>query len=376
MADGERPAGHLVKRIKGVVLTENATERVLLGLGSTALALLIGLVVVAVSGFSPLLFLNELVVGAFGSERGIALTLRESTMFILAGVAVAVAFRAGIFNIGVQGQFIFGGLTTTLTILWLVPYLPATPGGGILLMLIGTTAGVLVGGAYAALPGALKAFAGANEIITTIMLNFIALGIALYLLAGPFRGPDRQEPRTESLPEYVGFPNLVFDVSTFSVVGLLVALLTVLGAYWLLTQTRWGYDMVTSGVQQPAALYGGVSASRTIVGTMTLSGMVAGLTGSVFTIMILGGYVDPHGIHTYGFDAIAVSLLAANNPLGVVPAGVLFGVLARGGSVIGITTDIPAELIDGVIGLVILFVAAPELFRMRAFRRRFGEGDT
>ncbi|OYR90622.1 ABC transporter permease, partial [Halorubrum sp. E3] len=112
----------------------------------------------------------------------------------------------------------------------------------------------------------------------------------------------------------------------------------------------------------------------TVVLTMTLSGMVAGIAGAVFAVMIQGYYTDPSGIGTYGFDAIAVSLLAANNPLGIVPAGLLFGGLESAGSHIGIYTDVPVQLIDGVIGLVILFVAVPELFRMAAVRTGLG-GD-
>ena len=354
------------------MLTAGVVERLGIGIASVVLAFVVGLCIVAAAGYSPLIFLNEMLLGALGSQRGIALTLRESSLYILTGVAVAVAFRAGIFNIGVQGQFIVGGLSATMAILRLAPFLPTGAVGGVALILVGSLVGIAVGGAYAAIPGALKAYADANEIITTIMLNFIALGVVLYLISGPFQGEGRQEPRTDSLPEYVEFPSLLFETGSFSVVGLVVALASVVVAYVLLTRTRMGYDMVTSGKQASAALYSGVRAERTIIGTMTFSGMVAGLTGAVFSIMVLGGYVDPQGIHTYGFDAIAVSLLAANNPLGVVPAGVLFGGLSRGGSFIGITTDIPAQLVDGVIGLVILFVAAPELFRMAARRTGLG----
>ena len=348
-------------------------ERVVLGVSSAAAALLIGLVIVAATGYSPVVFLSEMVRGIVGSERGIALTLRESTIYILAGVSVAVAFRAGIFNIGVHGQLIFGGIAAVMSILTLVPLFPENAVGGGALVLVGLLVGVIVGGLYGALPGALKAYADANEIITTIMLNFIALGLGLFLLNGPFQGAEIQEPRTESLPDYVGFPQFLFSSGSFSLGGLAIAVATVVAMYYLLTRTRVGYDMVTSGKQETAAIYSGVRAKRTIVGTMTLSGMIAGLAGGVFGIMVLGGFVNPNGINTYGFDAIAVSLLAANNPLGVIPAGVLFGGLTRGGSFIGITTDIPSQLVDGVIGLVVLFVAVPELFRMGA-RRLYDTG--
>lgn len=366
MSDASPNSGGGIERVANRLVRAGGLERVAIGVASGTTALLIGLVIVAATGHSPVLFLREMFSGIFGSERGIALSLRESTVFILCGVSVAVAFRAGIFNIGVHGQLVFGGLATVMTILALAPSLPENTTGGWTLIILGTVVGVVVGGLYAALPGALKAYADANEIITTIMLNFIALGIGLYLLSGPFQGEGIQEPRTESLPDYAAFPDLLFSIGSFSLVGFAIALAVVLLTYVLLTRTRVGYDMVTSGKQESAARYSGVPADRTIVGTMMLSGMIAGLAGAVFAIMVLEGFVDPRGINTYGFDAIAVSLLAANNPLGVVPAGMLFGGLERGGSFIGITTDIPSQLVDGVVGLVVLFVAVPELFRMGA----------
>jgi simple sugar transport system permease protein len=372
--DSGGPADGWTERAARRLIQAGGLERVAIGFASTTLAILIGLILVTASGHSPIVFLVEMLDGIVGSKRGIALTLRESTIFILSGVAVAVAFRAGVFNIGVHGQLVFGGLAAVMTVLYLAPYLPENVVGGGILVVLGMISGVVVGGLYAAFPGVLKAYADANEIITTIMLNFIALGVGLYLLTGPFQGEGIQEARTDSLPDHAGFPELVFSTGSFSLVGLAIALATVAGTYVLLTRTHVGYDMVTSGQQEPAARYSGVPARRTIVGTMTLSGMIAGLAGAVFGIMVLKGFVNPEGIKTYGFDAIAVSLLAANNPLGVVPAGVLFGGLARGGSFIGVTTDIPSQLVDGVVGLVVLFVAAPELFRMAA-KRWYDEGE-
>nr|WP_305794526.1 ABC transporter permease [Halomarina rubra] len=347
-------------------------ERFALAVASTALALFIGLLVVAASGYDPVAFLGYIFEGSFGDSNATARTLKFGTLAILTGVAVAIAFRAGVFNIGVQGQFVVGGFVTVVTILWLAPLLPESAVGGVALMLLGTGAGVLAGGAYAAFPGVLKAYAGANEIITTIMLNFIAVGAVGYLVEGPFRGEGNRAPNTARLPEYVSLPQVVFDSPDFSLVGFGVALVVVVGVAVVMARTRFGYDMVTSGYQLSAAAYSGVDAKRTVVSTMTFSGMVAGVAGAVFAIMVQGYYSDPGGIATYGFDAIAVSLLAANNPLGVVPAGLLFGGLDSAGTHIGINSDVPVQLIDGIIGLVVLFVAIPELFRMAARRTGLG----
>lgn len=349
-------------------------ERLVVSTVATVLALLVGLVVVAVTGYDPVVFSRNLLEGSVGSEAAIARTLMFTTLFILTGVSVAIAFRAGVFNIGVQGQFVIGGFATVLAVLKTAPLLPEGTIGGVVLLIVGTLAAIVAGGVYAAVPGILKAYGGANEIVTTIMLNFIAIGAVGWLVEGPFRGEGQSAPNTERLPEYVGLPQLIYDSPSFSIIGLGIALAVAALIAVLLRRTSFGYDMVTSGHQESAAGYAGVDAKRMIVATMTVSGMVAGIAGAVFTIMIQGYYSDPAGIGTYGYDAIAVSLLAANNPLGAIPAGLLFGGLDSAGSYIGISSDVPAQLIDGIIGLVVLFISAPELFRMAAKRTGLG-GD-
>jgi simple sugar transport system permease protein len=357
------------------LLRASVVERFAIAVAATLLALLLGSVVVAAAGYDAVEFVSSLAYGAFGSSSNVAFTLRQSTMLVLAGVAVAVAFRAGVFNIGVQGQFVVGGFATAVTVLFLAPMLPEGTVGGVVLIGLGTLAAIVAGGAYAALPGLMKAYADANEVITTIMLNFIASGVVFFLVDRYLRPAGASAPNTETFPEYVVLPSVVFDSPSFSVVGLGVALATVLVVYVVMARTGFGYDLVTSGHQEPAAAYSGVDPKRNVVATMTFSGMVAGLAGATFTVMILGYYSDPSTFPRFGFDAIAVSLLAANNPLGVVPAGILFGGLDAGGQYIGFTLDVPPELVDGVVGLVVLFVATPELFRMAARRTGLG-GDS
>ena len=361
-------ARRVLERGADRLLRATVVERVLIAVASTLLALLVGSVVVAASGYDPVAFVSALLYGAVGSRSNVAFTLRQSTMLILAGVAVAIAFRAGVFNIGVQGQFVVGGFATAVTILGLAPHLPGGTVGGVALLFSGAVAGVLGGGAYAALPGLMKAYADANEVITTIMLNFIASGVVFFVVDRFLRPEGAAAPNTERFPDYVDLPAVVFGSPSFSVVGLGIALATVAVVAVVMARTRFGYDLVTSGHQAAAAAYSGVDHRRTVVATMTFSGMVAGLTGALFVVMILGYYSDPNTYPTFGFDAIAVSLLAANNPLGVVPAGVLFGGLDAGQQYIGFTLDVPPELVDGVIGLVVLFVATPELFRMAGKR--------
>ena len=365
----------MLDRAAGRMLDASVYERIGIAVGSTALALLIGLVIVAAVGHDPLQFARDLVVGSFGSGRAFSRTLEYTTLFILAGVAVAVAFRAGVFNIGVQGQLIIGGISCTLAIIWVAPFLPNGPVSGVVLILLGLFVAAITGGLYAALPGALKAYYGANEIITTIMLNFIAIGIVGWAVDGPLRPDDARSVRTEYLPDNVALPQLVFENPSFSIVGLVFALAVVIVVSVVMTRTSFGYDMVTSGYQAKAATFSGVASKRMIVMTMTVSGMVAGLVGAIFAIMVQGYFIDPTGIGNYGFDAIAVSLLAANNPIGVVPAALLFGALDSASSHVQIHSGVPVQLIDGIVGLVVLFVAAPELFRMIAQRTNLGGGQ-
>jgi general nucleoside transport system permease protein len=365
----------MLDRAADRIIDATVLERIAIAIGSTVLALVTGLVVAAAAGYNPVLLAQQLIVGSFGSSGAISRTLRYTTIFILAGVSVAIAFKAGVFNIGVQGQFIFGGFACVVAILGIAPLLPESTVSGLILILLGTIAAVIAGGLYAALPGVLKAYAGANEIITTIMLNFIAIGVVGWFVQGPLRAEGSAAPNTERLPENVALPQVLFNDPNFSVIGLGFSLVIVALVALIMARTRFGYDMVTSGYQEAAAIYSGVAAKRTIVATMTFSGMVAGFAGALFAIMIQGYYTDPVGIGNYGFDAIAVSLLAANNPVGVVPAALLFGGLESAGSHIQINSDVPVQLIDGIVGLVVLFVAAPELFRMIAKRTNLGGGE-
>ena len=360
--------------VAGRLVDASVLERLLVALSAVVLSLLISMIIVLAAGYDPMTLVIYLVYGALGTPSQVAFMLRKTTMLVLAGVAVAIAFRANVFNIGVQGQLVVGGFTTAMAILGLAPFVPSGGIGGIVLVSVGLVAGILGGAAYAALPGLMKAYADANEVITTIMLNFIATGALFVLVDGPLKEPGVVAPKTINFPEYAGFPALVFDSSTFSVVALGLALVTVVVTYVVMTNTTFGYDLRTSGQQATAAAFSGVDPKRMVVSTMTFSGMVAGLCGAVYVVMVVGYYQDPGTIPTFGFDGIAVSLLAANNPLGVVPAGLLFGGLAAGQQFVDVSTAIPSELVDGIVGLVVLFVATPELFRMAGKRLGVGGG--
>ena len=293
----------------------------------------------------------------------LGLTLSETTLLIFTGLSVAVAFRAGLFNIGTQGQLVVGGLATALTVLAAAPLLPAGPVAGLALIVLGILAGAVGGGFWGAIPGALKAYTDANEVITTIMLNFIAANVAYVLVLEVFRAEGSSVVATEYVPEYAQFLPWVFPQSSdFAVVALVFGIAFIGALYYLVEHTSFGYDLRTSGVQAAAAEYGGVNAKATTVRAMTLSGAIGGVGGAVWVLMSEGRWMA--SVPALGFDGITVSILAGNNPLGVLPAAFLFGLLKGGALEIGFRTDVPPELVGVLRGLIILFVAMPEFFRM------------
>jgi simple sugar transport system permease protein len=321
-------------------------------------------------GFDPFVFyfdLNPFAADYSPLNAQMAVTLRQTTVLVFTGLSVAIAFKAGIFNIGSQGQLVVGGLATAVTLLAAEGAVTGALGQGLgavlVLVPLGVLVGALVGGFYGAIPGALKAYAEANEVITTIMLNFVATGVVFFLVSNYFRNPDSQAVETAPLGSASTFPPLLFEArDDFSLVALLFGVALMGALYYLLEYTSFGYDVRTSGIQPEAAEYGGVDAKRTIVSSMTISGALAGIGGAVYVMMILGKYQT--GVPAFGFDGITVSILAGNNPLGVGFAAFLFGTLKSGSTVVQFATDVPPQLVAVLRGLIILFVAMPEFFRM------------
>ena len=377
------------RRVLKRLVAASAAERILISSAALGLSILLGAVLVLVAGrmttcaasdavyyfgtgfcYDPVLVFDRLFLGALGEpfsggwspEGQFSVTLRETTLLIFTGLSVALAFRAGIFNIGTQGQMVVGGLATAVLVLQAATLVSGVI-GAVLLIPFGVVVGAVFGGLYGSIPGLLKAYADANEVITTIMLNFIATGVTLYLVSGAFKDPESAANQTVPLPEYARFPTVLFGGrQDFSLVALAFGLLAIGGLYYLLEHTAFGYDIRTSGLQPDAAEYGGVDAKRTIVASLTLSGAFGGVAGAMYVMMVLGTFQS--GLPSYGFDGITVSILAGNNPIGVGFAALLFGVLKSGTTVVQFATDVPPQLVGVLRGLIILFVAMPEFFRM------------
>ncbi|EMA31408.1 ABC transporter permease [Halobiforma nitratireducens] len=391
-----------IERLLDRLIHASAMERIAVSLAALFASIIVGAVLVFVSGgfascrtgldlagwtfcYNPIQVYYELFLGALGhpleggwspTNFNLATTLQQTTLLIFTGLSVAVAFRAGLFNIGTQGQLVVGALATAVTVVYAAAIVPGGFVGTVVLIPIGVLAGAVFGGLFGAIPGALKAYADANEVITTIMLNFVAVGITSTLLSWRFQDPDSSNPQTEPIPEYAEIPNLPFGFGgtmDFSTLALAFAVLLMIGIAWLLARTSFGYELRTSGVQPQAAAYGGVDDKRMVVSSMTLSGALGGIGGAFWVLMVHGRWLE--NVPDLGFDGIAVSILAGNNPLGVGASAFLFGILESGSQSIGTATDVPPELVGVLSGLIILFVAMPEFFRMIGARYLHVEPD-
>ncbi|HYM53306.1 MAG TPA: ABC transporter permease [Candidatus Dormibacteraeota bacterium] len=330
------------------------------------LALLVGAVIMILSsplvgGFDltlPLTAYQALAVGAFGSGNALVSTLVNATPLILAGLAVGIGFKAGLFNIGAQGQFLVGALSATIIAIALND---ASPALAIPLSLLAGMAGGLLWGFV---PGFLKAFTGAHEVVTTIMLNFVAIQIVSYVIAGPLRGAEVTFARTDDIVA----AELPILIGRDGHLGLLLAAVAVPIAWWLLYRSTIGFEIRTVGANPEAARYGGMLPKWITILAMSTCGLLAGLAGAG---EILGevGYLPASYGTTVGFDAIAVALLGRAHPVGILFAGLLFGAMQAGAGLMQIQAGIPVQMVS-VLQAVILFFLAAELIVRKVLRVR------
>jgi simple sugar transport system permease protein len=286
-----------------------------------------------------------------GSPAAISGTLRETTPLLLAGLAVFVALRAGLFNIGAEGQFVMGALASTVVAL----RVPTAFG---LLLALGT--GALAGAAWA-LPAALiKAYRNGHEVISTIMLNNIAGFLTTYLVSGVLKDPSQEGLTTVRIAEAVKLPNAIASPPFFLNIGLIVGLGAVVAVAWWLQRTVSGYELQAAGANSVAARYAGVNVAKEIMRAMLVSGGLAGFAGAVQVLAFEGRFYCNFS-PGYGFDALGVALLASGSAYGTVPAALLFGLLAKGGTALQIAS-VPKGLTTVLLGILI-FVAAAIRYR-------------
>jgi general nucleoside transport system permease protein len=341
-------------------------------------ALLLGALMLLALGANPITGYHALLVGAFGSGDALTQTALKAVPLILVGVGICIAFRANVLNIGGEGQMVLGGLLGTLVAL-AFPDLPRP----ILVPLV-LLAGVVGGGIWGAIPGALKAYFNVNEILSTIMLNIVAVQLMNYLLSGPLIDKTltttfARIPQTERLSPNADLP--VLSHATGLHAGVIVAVMTAVAVYILLWKTTLGFRVRAVGLSREASRYSGMPVKKTITLALTMSGAMAGLAGAVLVFGSLSHRMVTDGSATgftqnAGFNGIVAALFGGLNPLWTILSAFVFGGLLVGGTAMQIAVQVPSSLIVALNGLVVVFVVSIEHVRRRNRARldRLAEG--
>lgn len=329
---------------------------------AVVLALLLSALIMLATSVAPENIAKSFVALAYGSVGSLAAvseTLTSTIPLVLSGLGIGLAFRAGLFNIGAEGQIVIGGLAAVIASFAItgLPFYVHMP--------LVLTIGMLAGALYAGLAGFLRAATGAHEVISTIMLNLIAFRMLDYVLRQPFiQKEGRSDPISKVVLETAELPRLLafIDPNLRVHAGLVIMLVSVALIYWLLFRSKLGFAFRVSGENPDAAKYAGIRAGLTIVLAMALAGGLAGLAGATQVTGVLGR-ASPGFSAGIGFDAIAVALLGRSHPVGILLAGLLFGALEAGGRQMQVDAGVSIDLIGIVQALIIVFVAAPLLVK-------------
>ena len=318
-------------------------------------------IIIALVGENPLEALSVMIKGAFVYKGSLGYTLYYTTNFIFTGLAVAVAFHALLFNIGGEGQAAMGGLGVGLVALWLGPILPP-----LLVIILAIGGAAAFGALWGVVPGYLQAKRGSHIVITTIMFNFIAASIMVWLLAGMLMAPGQMSPETDRFTEGVSLAKIHEIAAYFGIkmarsplnLSFIVALLASFGVWVLIWRTRLGYIIRATGFSQKAAIYAGHLPARYIMIAMAISGALAGMM-ALNEILGVQHRVILNFTSGYGFTGIAVALMGRNHPVGIILASLLFGALYQGGAELDFEFQtITREMVLMIQGLIILFSGA------------------
>ena len=340
-------------------LVTGAVGALLFPVIAIVIAFVIGALIVLAAGNNPVAAYAALLEGALGDSSAIGRTLLNATPLIFTGLAVAVAFRAGLFNIGGEGQLYIGAITAAILGVSLAFLGPLA----IVVVLAGC---ILTGFLWGAIPGFLKARFGAHEVITTIMLNFIAINLATYLALNTFSGGGLV-PGTETIEPAGRISPIGFGLGRANY-GLLVALAVAVVVYLLLWRTRLGFRIRAVGLSPGAANYAGMSIGVNTVLALAIGGALAGLGGGVEVMGVYGKMSIPF-VSNLGFNGIGVALLGRNHPAGVVLGALLFGGLASGAQEMQFATEVPLDLADVLLAVILLLVTATKLVELIVGKR-------
>lgn len=348
----------------------NAIIDALLPVFATLAALLVGTIMLIVLDVNPFVAYKALLDGAFGSTNAIAETLVKATPLLLVGLGICIAYRGNVINIGGEGQMIVGAIVST----WFGLHFTGLPGW--LMITIAMFVGALSGAIWAGIPGYLKAYFNVNEILSTVMLNAIAVQLLNYVLTGPMIDPVQSEnasqiPQTARLEEVYRLPRLV---PTRMHLGALIAVILAVLVYFLLWRTTLGYRIRAVGQSKSASRYAGIRVKRYIVIALMLSGAFAGLAGVVqvygvnYRMITDGSTTGFTG--SAGYNGIVAALFGSLNPILTIPASVLFGSLLVGANAMQRVTQIPSALITALNGLVVVFVVSSDYWRRKRQQKR------
>jgi ABC-type uncharacterized transport system permease subunit len=315
-----------------------------------------------ISGHNPLTVYQALWTGAVTGQSAFANTLVQTTPYILLGLAVAIGFKGALFNIGAEGQYIVGAIGAV----WAGHLFNGAP--AILLIIFALLVGSLVGALYATIAGVLKVVSGAHEVITTIMLNYVAAFMVSWLVdyGGIMHGSGEIQQSYYVNPE-AQLP--IIWPGTPLHAGLIIALACAAGYYVLVWRTTWGFQLRAVGLNPMAARSAGISIRRVTIWVMAVSGALSGLAGAIQITGLQHVLPDPFG-SGFGFDAIAVAIIGAGNPIGIVLSALLLGALRNGATTMEAVAGISGPFVSVIEATILFFVAAPIVIRWIYFRWR------
>ena len=320
---------------------------------AVVLALALGAVIIAALGFDAGNAYASLLKGSLGSKNALAETFIKATPLIFTGLSFAIAKRCGLINLGAEGQLFIGGLFATIVGIY-VTGLPIY-----LHLPLALIAGFIGGGLYGLLAAWLKVRFGASELITTIMLNYIAVNLISYFVTGPMKEVGGDFPQTSQLAVTAQLPKLLPGTRLHA--GIIVAILCIIFYYVFLWKTSKGYETRVVGLNPGAARYAGMNINRNALLAMFIAGGFAGLAGCS-EIMGIQLRLFQNFSPNYGFDGIAVALLGNNTPIGIFISGILFGILRSGSNMMQMTAQVPVSVVQIIQALVILFIVGREMF--------------
>jgi simple sugar transport system permease protein len=346
----------------------SAFQGLLIPLLSVFTAVILSSLLILLNGRDPVTAFEGLIEGAFLEPRGLLATFRNMTPLVLSGLAVAFAFKCGLFNIGVQGQLVLGSVAAA----WVGYAIKGLP--PVLHVSLALLAALLAGGLWAGISGALKAYANAHEVITTIMLNYIAMQFSAWLIstptegfrAGPLASPEAVKDaiaRTPDILKSAQLPVIYSVPPNFDLhAGIFIAIIASVVIMFLLYRTTFGFQVRMNGNNPHAAEYAGVNVKQVTIMTMFIAGCMAGLAGGIQTLGVNHRYEGNQSLGL-GFDGITVAFLASNNPIGINLSAFLFGAMDSGTTRMALVSNVAKELIQVIQALILMFVAADQIIR-------------